>query len=149
MTRLYPYLAWGLPLLLTLAVWVGADYCTLPPERLSLTYQIPDIMTFSFSCVMLFSGWKKARSCLVLLDLTGNSRVQGTVHSDSISHWKVYLGMFLTFGVIRAPSVLVAIVHICSPNSLSAEHEFSVTAAAIVAPIQGFFMFIWFAIKFR
>ena len=146
------------------------------------SYQVPDLLTFFFCIVMAIVNVVKARKCMRLLDVhtgggggggmggggsgsggdgdgdgdggeDGSSPAQGSIHEDSIKFHQVFVGMFVTFGLTRFPSVTRSVIHLLgNPNSIpgesDAEHALDIMAGFTV-PIQGFFLFCWFAYKFN
>lgn len=72
----------------------------------------------------------------------------GSVHRDSIKQFKTYVGMFLLFGISRAPAVAISTVYLADGGLARVDHSLRLLQALLV-PVQGFAMALWFGYKFR
>ena len=70
----------------------------------------------------------------------------GTIHDNAIVAHRVYLGMFLVFGVLRFPRQIVNIYEVLHITRISPQLR---CIEAWFVPIQGFLLAAWFSKKFH
>ena len=144
--RVYHVICGGIPVVYTTIVLIAYQGgCGMDGHKIDymLTYQIPDLITFFACVVMAIVNVRKAKKVLRLLDLHSHAEAQGSIHKDSITFHKVFVGMFVTFGLLRFPSVLRSLIHIlgfgAEGGSIftedAAEHAMDVMAGFTV-PVQ-------------
>ena len=77
---------------------------------------------------------------------------KGTIRENAITAFRVYLGMFLVFGIIRFPRQIVNCIELFGDAGFDVDAAIDPRFRLIEAwfvPIQGFVMSIWFSKKFH
>eukprot|EP00301_Raphidiophrys_heterophryoidea_P018891 c3887_g1_i1.p1 GENE.c3887_g1_i1~~c3887_g1_i1.p1 ORF type:complete len:339 (+),score=54.34 c3887_g1_i1:68-1084(+) len=153
----YHIISWGFPLVFTVLMLTVTAPCTfsfgvtklhsLLEER--LWDDILSVFMFLVTLVLLVNNMRKASHLMNQLQIGTEF---AAISPRSFSHTSVYVGMLITFGVVRVPSIAIfTILTIDNSVDMLSSHEFwrLWVASLFFAPLVGFSTFCWFSYKFR
>ena len=153
--RRYIIGGWVLPCACALLTFVGVSFSSLPFARMTSHsdipkkwfFHIPDIVIYILTCVAAVANVRMGKQAMQSL---GVGTSEASIHENSVSFARTYLGMFVLFGVLRFPSVLMSAVQLFADGSSLIDSDNSTFAgfAAFNAQFSGVPLFFWFAYKF-
>lgn len=152
----YIVLGWLLPSVLALLTLIGVSFSSIPFTSMTSHSDIPKIWFFNLPDILIYvlccgAAVANMRLGKKAMESLGVGTSEASIHENSVTFSKTYLGMAVLFGVLRFPSVLMSTIQLfmTTDSSIDASDDsFFAGFAAFNAQFTGIPLFFWFAYKF-